>query len=60
MDGRGRVLMYMREPGTEIKIDPDNPALYLVIFLCVYGVVQMGVWPGNLLVFIRQAAAAVL
>jgi len=52
------VLMYMKEPGTEIEIDPDNPALYLVIFLCVYGVVQMGVWPGNLLVFIRQAAAA--
>jgi len=53
------VLMYMKEPRPGIEIDTDNPALYLVIFLCVYGVVQLGVWPGNLLVFIRQAAAAI-
>jgi len=51
------VVMYMQEAGTEPTLDRDNPALYLVIFLCLFGVVQLGVWPGNLLVLIRQALA---
>jgi NADH-quinone oxidoreductase subunit N len=52
------VTMYMREPGPESEIERDNPALNLVLFLCLYGVLQLGIWPGNLLAFIRQAAAS--
>jgi NADH-quinone oxidoreductase subunit N len=52
------VTMYMRDPAKDVEIDRDNPALYLVLFLCFYGVVQLGIWPGNLLVVIRQAAAS--
>ena len=47
--------MYMRDTETEPVLEQENPALYLVIFLCLFGVVQLGLWPGNLLVLIRQA-----
>jgi NADH-quinone oxidoreductase subunit N len=49
------VAMYMQDAESEPALDRENPALYLVIFLCLFGVVQLGVWPGNLLVLIRQA-----
>ncbi len=52
------VYMYMREPGQEIEIEPENPALFLVLFLCLYGVLQLGIFPGNILAVIRQAVAA--
>jgi NADH-quinone oxidoreductase subunit N len=52
------VFMYMRGPLTEVEIETDQSALYLVIFLCLYGVIQLGIWPGNLLFFIRQAGAS--
>ncbi len=49
------VAMYMREPEAEAAFEREDPALWLVIFLCLFGVVQLGLWPGNLLVLIRQA-----
>jgi NADH-quinone oxidoreductase subunit N len=52
------VFMYMKEDQGEAAIDQENPALYLVIFLCLFGVVQLGLWPGNLLALIRQALSA--
>jgi NADH-quinone oxidoreductase subunit N len=52
------VYMYMREPRQEIEIEPENPALFLVLFLCLYGVLQLGIFPGNILAVIRQAVAA--
>jgi len=52
------VYMYMRTPSREIDIDLENPALYLVLFLCLYGVLQLGLFPGNVLIFIKQAIAA--
>ncbi len=52
------VYMYMREPVQEIEIEPENPALFLVLFLCLYGVLQLGIFPGNILAVIRQAVAA--
>lgn len=52
------VTMYMREPGGALEIDRENPALDLVLFLCFYGVIQLGIWPGNLLALIRRAATA--
>ncbi|MEW5901049.1 MAG: NADH-quinone oxidoreductase subunit N [Acidobacteriota bacterium] len=52
------IYMYMRDPSREVAIDVENPALFLVLFLCLYGVLQLGIFPGNVLVIIRQAVAA--
>lgn len=52
------VAMYMRDPVREVEIEVDNPALFLVLFLCLYGVLQLGIFPGNILVVIRQAVAS--
>jgi len=49
------VIMYMKEGDGEAAIETENPALYLVLFLCLFGTVQLGLWPGNLLALIRQA-----
>jgi NADH-quinone oxidoreductase subunit N len=49
------VYMYMREPSREIAINLENPALFLVIFLCLYGVLQLGIFPGNILIIIKEA-----
>ncbi len=49
------VAMYMQPPDTEPAQERRSPALALMILLCVWGVVQLGLWPGNLLVLIRQA-----
>jgi NADH-quinone oxidoreductase subunit N len=51
------VAMYMRDAESEPVLERENPALYLVVFMCLLGVVQLGLWPGNLLVLIRQALA---
>jgi|Deesub1362B_J571_1020462.scaffolds.fasta_scaffold00006_223 NADH-quinone oxidoreductase subunit N len=52
------VYMYMREPTSSVIIRTDNPALYLVLFLCLYGVLQLGLFPGNILIWIKQAVAS--
>ncbi|MCJ7488323.1 MAG: NADH-quinone oxidoreductase subunit N [Candidatus Aminicenantes bacterium] len=52
------VVMYMKDEDGGVVIEAENPALYLVIFLCVFGTVQLGLWPGNLLIIIRQAFSA--
>jgi len=52
------VFMYMREPVEEIEIFTENPALFLVLFLCLYGVLQLGLFPGNILIFIKQAVSS--
>lgn len=52
------VVMYMKEDSGEVVIEADDPALYLVLFLCLFGTVQLGLWPGNLLALIRQAFSA--
>jgi len=49
------VVMYMQDAASETSLEQNDPALWLVIFLCLFGVVQLGVWPGNLLTLIRQA-----
>jgi len=49
------VYMYMREPAREIEIAIENPALFLVLFFCLYGVIQLGIYPRNILVLINQA-----
>ena len=52
------VYMYMREPRWPVEIEVKNPALFLVLFLCLYGVLQLGIFPGNLLIVIKQAIAS--
>jgi len=52
------VTMYMKEPSREVTIELENPALFLVLFLCLYGVLQLGIFPGNVLAAIRQAVSA--
>jgi NADH-quinone oxidoreductase subunit N len=54
------VAMYMRDGETEPVLEQENPALFLAIFLCLLGVVELGLWPGNLLVLIRQALGGLL
>jgi NADH-quinone oxidoreductase subunit N len=51
------VALYMEETGAGLAIEPDDPPLYLVVFLCLYGVLMLGIWPGNILVLIRQSLA---
>ena len=52
------VVMYMHDAAAEAAFDRDNPALFLVIFLGLLGVLQLGVWPGNVLNLIRGAFSA--
>ena len=52
------IFMYMREPSYEVDVHLDNPSLFLALFLCLYGVLQLGIFPGNILVLIRQAVAS--
>jgi len=52
------VVMYMRDPVKDVFIERESPALFLVVFLCLLGTLQLGLWPGNILTVIRQAFAA--
>jgi NADH-quinone oxidoreductase subunit N len=51
------VTMYMRDPVRPVEIEAESPAVVLVLFLCLYGVIQLGVFPGNILAAIRQAVS---
>ncbi len=53
------VYMYMREPSREVSVYLENPALFLVLFLCLYGVLQLGIFPGNILIIIRQTVSSI-
>jgi len=52
------IYMYMREPTRNVEIFAYNPSLFLVLFLCLYGVLMLGIFPGNILIYIKQAVAA--
>ncbi len=52
------IYMYMKEPSYEVDIHIDNPSLFLALFLCLYGVLQLGIFPGNILLLIRQAVTS--
>ena len=54
------VFMYMREPVRDVEIDVDVPALYLVLFLCLYGVLQLGLFPGRILIVLKRALASLI
>jgi NADH-quinone oxidoreductase subunit N len=54
------VFMYMRPPSHEVEAGLQSPELFLVLFLCLYGVLQLGINPGNILALIRQAVTSLL
>lgn len=54
------VYMYMREPSREVDIAVENPALFLVLFFCLYGVLQLGLYPRSILILIQQAISPFL
>jgi NADH-quinone oxidoreductase subunit N len=54
------VVMYMKESDRAIDIEVENPSVLLVLFLCLYGVLQLGIFPGNILHVIRQAMSPLL
>lgn len=54
------VVMYMKEPDRAVDIEVENPSVLLVLFLCLYGVLQLGIFPGNILHFIRQTMSPLL
>lgn len=49
------VFLYMREPSREVAIRPADSGLFLVLFLCLFGILQLGLNPGNILALIRRA-----
>ncbi|MBP1768765.1 MAG: nuoN-1 [Candidatus Aminicenantes bacterium] len=48
-------VMYMKPPGPGFPADRDQPGLFLALFICLVAVLQLGIWPGNLLAIIRSA-----
>jgi len=51
-------VMFMKEPERDLEIDAENPAVYLVMFFCLYAVLQLGLFPGNIVTLIRQAVSS--
>ncbi|OGD17556.1 MAG: hypothetical protein A2Y69_09585 [Candidatus Aminicenantes bacterium RBG_13_59_9] len=51
------VFMYMKPSRREPKAEAQSPALLLVLFLCLYGVLQLGLNPGAVIHLIRQTLA---
>jgi len=39
----------------EVRLEGDQSGVFLVLFFCLYAVLQLGIAPGNILPFIRQA-----
>jgi NADH-quinone oxidoreductase subunit N len=52
------IYMYMKDPLRDVDINLNNPALFLVLFLCLYGVLQLGLFPKNVLILINQALSS--
>lgn len=52
------ITMYMKEPKQDIDIHSENPALFFVMFICLYFVLQLGLFPGNVLALVNQAIRA--
>ena len=50
-------VMFMKEPAREIEVDTENYPVYLVLFFCLYAVLQLGLFPGGVTAFLRGAAA---
>ncbi len=51
-------IMFMKEAERDVEADADNPAVYLVLFLCLYAVLQLGLFPGNIVTLIGRTIAS--
>ena len=49
------VIMYMNPSLEKVSLEGDQPGVFLTLFFCLYAVLQLGVAPGNILAFIKQA-----
>jgi len=49
------IYMYMKEPKQDLDINLNNFPLFLVMFLCLYFVLQLGLFPRNVLALVNQA-----
>ncbi|MCP2621149.1 NADH-quinone oxidoreductase subunit N [Candidatus Aminicenantes bacterium AC-334-E05] len=52
------VYMYMKPSIPGIKIEVENPPLFLVLFICLLGVLQLGIFPANVIYYINQAISS--
>ncbi len=52
------VYMYMKPETISVSIEVENPPLFLVLFICLLGILQLGIFPGNILYFINQAVSS--
>jgi NADH-quinone oxidoreductase subunit N len=50
-------VMFMKEPEREIEVDTENYPVYLALFFCLYAVLQLGLFPGGVMTFLRGAVA---
>ena len=50
--------IYGQEAERATAVDPENRALYFVLFLCALAVFVLGLFPGNVLLLVRRAAGA--
>ncbi|MCK7514727.1 MAG: hypothetical protein MZV70_69155 [Desulfobacterales bacterium] len=51
-------VMFMKEAESVVEADVDNPAVYLVLFLCFYAVLQLGLFPGSIVTLISRTVAS--
>lgn len=52
------VHMYMSKELSSVKIKTDEPLLLVVIFFCLYGVLQLGLFPGRIIALIQKAVSS--
>ncbi len=50
--------MYMKEISRPLALETEQSLLLIVIFFCLYGVLQLGLFPAYLVSLIRQAVAS--
>lgn len=52
------VHMYMAKELSTVKVKAEEPLLLMVIFFCLYGVLQLGLFPGRIITFIQKAVSS--
>ena len=44
-----------KKKAEKVGLESDQPGVFLALFFCLYAVLQLGIAPGNILAFIKQA-----
>ncbi len=52
------VHMYMSRELSVVRVKADEPLLLVVIFFCLYGVLQLGLFPERIIAFIQKAVSS--